>query len=102
MRRNTLRQPASIDENQCRLVLLNQVGQPAINFLPYFVGHHGFERRFRQLNGEVHLTAMAGIHDFAIGFSVFRDVFITNKKSGYFYDGLLRRRKSDALEWMAD
>ena len=47
MMRDAFGQAARIDEDERRLVRIDQVRQAAINFLPNLVRHHGLQRRAR-------------------------------------------------------
>ena len=89
--RHPLGEAAGIDEDQGRAMGLDQLGQPVVNLLPDFAGHHGFERRGRNFEGKVARPAMAGVDDPALGIG-------SDEKSGHRLDRLLRRREADAQQ----
>ena len=89
--RHPLGEAAGVDEDQGRAMRLDQLGQPVVNLLPDFAGHHGFERRGRNFEGEVARPAMPGVDDPALGIG-------PDEKSGHRLDRLLRRREADAQQ----
>ncbi len=92
--RHPLGKAAGIDEDQGRAMRFDQLGQPVVNLLPDFAGHHGFERRGGNFEGEVARPAMAGVDDPALGIG-------PDEKSGHRLDRLLRRREADAQQTAA-
>ena len=61
--RNALGQAARIHEDQGRPVRGDQFRQSAINFLPDFIRHYGFERRAGQFDGQIQLTPIIAVDD---------------------------------------
>ena len=92
--------PARIDEDQSGAVHLNQLGQPAINFLPNFIRHYCFQRRLRNLNRQVQFAAMADVDDCAIGIACLVHGPIAHQKPRYFFDRFLGRGQTDSLKRM--
>src|SRR5262249_52274783 len=98
--RHPLSHPAGVDEYERSAVLLDQSREATIDLLPYLRRHHCFERRIRNLQSEITVAAMSGIHDGAV-----RSAFVTgpgaDQKPRNILDGFLRRREPNAQQAMA-
>ena len=94
--RDALGHPARVDEDERRAMLARQRGDPIVDLRPDFRRHHRFERRGRDLQGEVALAHVARVDDFAFG-----AVASADQKPRHGFDRLLRRRKSDPLQLSA-
>ena len=55
--------PSLIDEDQRRLVVGHELGEPVVDFLPDLVGHHRCQWRVRNLQRQITLTNMPRIDD---------------------------------------
>src|SRR5579864_2380238 len=95
---HTFGHPSRVYENERGPMLLNQLGQPRINFLPNFVRHHRLERRFRDLDPEIKLALMSDVDDSAVWISVFVNVARSNQKTRNVFDWFLSGGKPDALQ----
>ena len=63
MPRRALGEAPVVDEDQRRPVRLDQLGEPVVQLAPDLVRHDRFERRARQLQRQVALAHVAGVHD---------------------------------------
>ena len=70
--RRALGEAPVVDENQRRPVRLDQLREPVVQLVPDLVRHHRLERRARQLQREVALAHVAGVHDLDVGLAVRR------------------------------
>ena len=59
------RQPPRINEDQCGVMLIDQLFQAVINFNPDLIGHNRFERRPGDFNQQIALPDMAGVDNCA-------------------------------------
>ena len=100
--RDALGHPAGVDEHQRRAMRLNQPRQPIVVLLPHFVRHHRFEGGARNLEIEIDGSAMALVHDRAIGEAGAVDAVGAHQKPCDFLDGPLRGRKADPNERRGD
>ena len=62
-----LGQPARVDENERGGVRLDQLGEAVVDLPPDVARHHRFERRRRDLDGEVARAPVADVDDRALG-----------------------------------
>ena len=91
--RNSLRQPPCVDEYQGGAMLLDQLYQAVVNFVPHFVGGDGAKLACRHFHCKIELAFVSHIHDDRLWAA------IASQKSGYFFDRLLGCGKSDAHRW---
>ncbi len=89
--RQPLRHPTGVDEHERRSVLGDERGQTVVVLLPDLVRHHRVERRPRQLDVEIHGTAMPFVDDDAA-------VRPAGEKSRDVANRLLRGRQADTLQ----
>ena len=73
----------------------DQRRQPVVVLLPDLVRHHRFERRSRNLEAEIDLSAMAFVDNPAIGHAGRVDRARADEKSRDFLDRFLRRGQAD-------
>ncbi len=90
--RNPLGHPPGVHENQRGAVLMNQLGQAVVILRPHLVRHHRVERRTRNLEGQVHLTAMPRVDDRAVAGRA------AGEKLRHVLDRLLRCGQADPLQ----
>ena len=88
-----LRHAAGIDEDQRGAVRFDEGAEAPVDFLPDFPRHHRFERRLRQLQRDVALAGVAGVHDRAFPRS---PPVATTEEARNRLDGPLRRGEADA------
>ena len=88
---HALGQPPRVDEDERRLVLVNQRGDAVVNFPPHLVRRDRPELVLRHFDGQIHRAAMAVVDD--------RDlrVLVGRKEARDGLDGPDRRRQADAL-----
>ncbi len=84
---------AGVDENQGRAMRAGQRCEAVVNLLPDLARHHRFQRRRRQFEREVALSAVAGVDDRAIPVGRGAD-----QEAGDRLDRPLRCRQADALQ----
>src|SRR4029077_6578452 len=60
---DALGQAASVDEDERGGMLVGELRQAIVDFAPHFVGGDGAELAGRYFDGEIHLAAMADLHD---------------------------------------
>ena len=78
MSRDTLSHPARIHEHQRCFVLANKLCDAIVDFFPDFVGHHRFERRFRNFDCQIEFAHMTGIDDRATRHAISFDIRTPN------------------------
>ena len=93
--RHPLHQPPGIDEHQRRVVGLDQLGYGIQRFAPKLMGCDGAKFLLRQLQCQVNLAGVSGVHDGAVGCSIGGDVLVAYQQPGYLLDGPLRGRQPD-------
>ena len=84
-----------VDEYQRGPVLFDQSCQTAVDLIPNLGRHDGFERRVGNLQGEIAVAAMSGIHDGAVRAALAADAGADQKPRDVL-DGFLCRREPDA------
>ncbi len=72
MPRDALGHASRVDEDQCRAVCLDQLGQALVDELPDIARHHRRQRHRRQFEREVALARVADVDDVAIRRAPFR------------------------------
>ena len=77
-------------------MLLRQPRHGVQRFSPKLVGCDRPQFLLRQLQGQIQLAGVAGVHDGAVGRSVRRDGVIAHQQPGDFLDRPLRGRQPDA------
>ena len=89
-----------VDEHQRRAVLLDELGQARVNFLPHLVRHHRLERRSRNFQAQIAPTLMPRVDDRNLrGRRAVRRG--AGEKMGDRFDRILRSREPDALQAVA-
>ncbi len=89
--------PPSVDENQRRPVLADQLGQPVVVLRPDLLGHHRVERRTRDLDPEIHRAPVSFVDNRAAA-----RLGGPNEIARNVFDRLLCRRKSQAEQRLLD
>ncbi len=79
-------------------MLGDQFGEPVIDQLPDFVGHHRFERHWRNLQREVAFAHMTNVDDRAVNRRFARDACAAHQKTCHGLDRLLRGGQADARQ----
>ena len=87
--RHPLGKAPGVHRDQRRAMRLDQMHEAIVDFFPDLMRHHGFERRTRNFDREVHRALVALVDD---------DAGTIGQKPRDLLDRLLRRRKSDALQ----
>src|SRR6185312_10255810 len=80
---------ASVDEDECRAMLEDQLRQSIVDLQPHIARHYRFEWRERDLELQVAGADMTGVDDGAVGASVSVNLAGPNQEAGYLLDGLL-------------
>lgn len=97
-----LGETACIHKDQRRLVLQDALLEDVVDLFPDIVGHHGTERRARDLDAQVELAAVPRVDDRAVRLPAQVEFGIADEKLRDELDGFLRCRQADALEGAAD
>ena len=88
-----------VHEHERRPVFPDEAGEPLVILLPDLGRHHRFERRARQLDGQIERAAVAFVDDRAIaGAAAAVRRRVTGQERGDGFDRRLCRREADALE----
>src|SRR5207253_15829 len=98
--RHAFGEPARVDRDERRAVLLDELHEAVVVLGPYLVRHHRFQRRARHLDGEVHLALVAAVDDRNGWIPAFAGM-TPHEEARDFLDGLLRGGKPDALQLAA-
>ena len=88
-------EPSRIHEDESRAVALDQRHQALVDFGPDLSGHHGFQRRARNLQPEVQLAEVALVDDRAVGCARFVHPASAHEETRDLFDRVLRGRKPD-------
>ena len=91
-------QSSRVDKHQRRPVRLDQIRQSLVNLRPDLVRHHGFQRRARQLDRQVHFPGMPRVNDGATRIAYFIKPAGADQESCDFCNRLLGRGQTDALQ----
>ena len=84
-----------VDEHQRGAVFFDQLGDPLVNLIPLLVRTNGLQRRRGDFDGDIHLPAMAHVHQRALPANA-------DQEFGDFRQRLLRGREADTLEWAGE
>jgi len=88
--RHSFSQPARIDEEQRRTMLSDELHHAVVNFVPHFVAGDRTQSAGWNFDRDIELPLVTHINNHRIGAG------IASKKMCNFFDGLLRRRKTNA------
>ena len=101
-----LGQAPRIDKNKRRAVSFDEVGDAIIDLSPDFSGHHCFQRRTGQFNGEIKLSLVASINDRAsdpiarmLGW---QNTGAADQEPGHLFDWSLGSGQANALQRTLD
>ena len=64
-----LGKPSCIYENQCCLMLVDQIFKTLVYLSPDLVGHYGCKRRFGNFNRKIEFSFVSGVYYLAFGAS---------------------------------
>src|SRR6266852_235594 len=92
MMRHALREPAGVDENERRGMLIGKLGDAVVDLAPHFIGGHRAKLARGNFDGQIHFTAMADLYDGRVV------ALISRQEMGDSLDRLLRRGETDAHE----
>src|SRR5579862_10045884 len=67
VKRQSFSQAARIYKKQRRAVLLDEVGEAVVNFIPHFMRRHSRKFATRDFDSDVDGALMADLHDYRVG-----------------------------------
>ena len=104
VRRHSLGQPARVDEHQGGPMPLDQLGDPAVDFLPHLARHHRVERRAGDLDSQVQLPLVTLVDNLAARLTLLIQAPPAprpNQEARHLPDRLLGGRQPDARQSFA-
>ncbi len=96
-----LGQAPCVHKDQRGPVLADQLGDPVVDLLPNLARHHRLQRRTRDLDPQVELTAVAFVNDHTAWRPVLAQPVVAHQEAGHLLDRPLRRRESDPRQGAA-